>query len=198
MKAIFFDLDGTLLHFTRDYREILEDTFRTVVGEVRDEWIDTYNEVFFELFEDCESDVYQRSFASTTVRADPSSFVEVLRDKETKMCQPPEGATDDLERLSGEYKLGVLTNGVAEWQTAKLEAHGLASHFDTIVASYDVGAHKPALAPFRAAQERLPADAYAMVGDGDADIHGAQEAGWCSYRYHGQGFSDLPEAINRG
>ena len=34
MRAIFFDLDDTLLRFTRPYEDLLADAFRDVHGEV--------------------------------------------------------------------------------------------------------------------------------------------------------------------
>lgn len=48
------------------------------------------------------------------------------------------------------------------------------------------------------AEEQLPADTYAMVGDDDADIEGAQRDGWTPYRYHGQGFGELPDTLEWG
>ena len=38
VKAIVFDLDGTLVHFECEYREILAGAFRNVCSEVRDGW----------------------------------------------------------------------------------------------------------------------------------------------------------------
>lgn len=196
MNAIFFDVDGTLLHFTRDYREVLAETFETVHGESRDRWLDAYNETFFDLLEACEANPYRRAFAATGLESPPEQLVETLRQVETEMCQPPGDAHKHLERLAENYKLGVLTNGVPEWQKHKLESHGLRRYFDAIVISYDVGVHKPDIAPFNAAEAHLPADEYAMVGDSDADIDGAQKAGWSTFRYDGGGFGSLPDAID--
>lgn len=195
MKAIFFDLDGTLLHFTRDYRDVLADTFRRVTGESHDEWIDSYNQTFFDVLGDCEPNPYRQAFATVGTDYDPETFAETLREEEVEMCKPPGNADTDLARLAENYKLGVLTNGVTEWQRHKLQARGLADYFDTIVASYEVGSHKPDTAPYRIAENRLLADAYAMVGDNDADIEGAKRASWTTYRYTEQGFGDLPDAL---
>lgn len=196
MNAIFFDLDGTLLHFTRDYREVLAETLETVHGECRDRWLDAYNETFFDLLEACEAHPYRRAFAAIGLDSPPEQLVETLRQVETETCQPPADAHKHLERLAERYKLGVLTNGVREWQKHKLESHGLLGYFDAVVVSYDVGVHKPDRAPFNAAEARLPADEYAMVGDSDADIDGAQKAGWSTFRYDGGGFGSLPGAIH--
>lgn len=193
MRAIFFDLDGTLLHFTRDYRDVLTDAMQTVAGDVPDDWIDTYNTVFFDILMECGPDPYRRAFA--TVGDNPDELVDALREHEVAACQPPDDAQTDLARLADQYKLGVLTNGVREWQKHKLEAYGLETYFDAVVTAYDADAHKPDPEPFRLAEKRLSADSYAMVGDDDADIAGAQNVGWETYRYHGQGFGDLPDAL---
>ncbi len=195
MKAIIFDLDGTLVEFTREYRELLATTFETVTGDVREAWIDTYNEAFFERFRACDPDPVRRAFDAVEAVDDAERLAETLHEREVSLSEPPMSVHADLERLGNAHQLGVLTNGVREWQLGKLRAHDLDSHFDTIVASYDVGAHKPDTAPFRLVEERLPADEYAMIGDSDADIEGARAAGWGTYRYDGTGFGALPDAI---
>lgn len=196
MKAIVFDLDGTLVHFTREYGDVLADAFEAVRGETRAEWVETYDEAFYERFAACEPDPVRRAFARVDGGAAPDDLVAALREREVAMCQPPQDVHVDLERLAGEYRLGVLTNGVPAWQRHKLRAFDLEDYFDVVVASYEAGAHKPAVEPFRLVEERLPADAYAMVGDDDADVDGARNAGWTAYRYDGQGFGDLPDALS--
>lgn len=195
MRAIFFDLDGTLLHFTRDYRVVLADAFEAVAGGVRDEWLDTYDDAFFEYFEACEPDPVRRAFERVDATEDPHALVAALREHEVAMCEPPEGVHDDLERLAETHALGVLTNGLPTWQHHKLHAHGLDRYLDAVVTSYEAGAHKPDTAPYRLAEQRLPACDYAMVGDADADIDGAKRADWAAYRYGGDGFGTLPDGI---
>lgn len=197
-KAIFFDLDGTLLRFDRPYRELLAETFTAVEGEVREAWLERYTDAFFELFGACEPDPVERAFASTDAPSSPTALAEALHVRERAACRPPEAVHDDLERLSESHALGVLTNGLPGWQRAKLREHDLERHFDVVVATYEVGAHKPNVAPFRVAEERLPARAYAMVGDADADVEGAEAAGWAAYRYTGSGFGELPAALGWG
>lgn len=193
MRAIFFDLDGTLLH-TPDFEDLLTGAFHEVRGETRDEWLEEYSEAFFEAFWDCEPEPYRRGFEAFGDDAD--ALAESLQRREIESCYPTDGLEGDLDRLAEEYRLGVLTNGVREVQRAKLDASGLTSFFETFVSSYGVGAHKPDPAPFRTAEERLPADDYAMVGDSDHDVGGAEGVGWTAHRYDGGGFGDLPEAFD--
>jgi putative hydrolase of the HAD superfamily len=77
-------------------------------------------------------------------------------------------------------KLGVVTNGEGEPQRAKLLAIGLEERFETVVASGEVGVAKPNREIFALACERLgvePGQA-AHVGDRlDLDAQGAAAAG---------------------
>ncbi|MFD1647567.1 HAD family hydrolase [Haloarchaeobius litoreus] len=192
-QAIFFDLDGTLLHLTRGYGELLAETFRSVEGECRDEWLTSYDEAFFEAFQACEPEPSRRAFA--TVSDEPDALAMQLLELEAEYSRVPDGAHADLAALGERYELGVLTNGMSEWQREKLRANGLDRHFDVVITSYEAGAHKPEPAPIAAAERALDAPTYGMVGDSDADIEGAERQGWAALRYDGQRFRDAPAAF---
>ncbi len=84
-----------------------------------------------------------------------------------------------FESLAERHHLGIITNGVPEWQKSKLQHHDLLELFETVVVSYEAGAHKPDPAPFEMAKARVDADTYVMVGDDyEADIEAAREAGF--------------------
>lgn len=196
MRAIVFDLDGTLLEFDRPYDEVLAEAITAAGVQPTDATLETYFDAFAERFRACEPNPVRGAFAAIDVDVDPHSLAESLERHEAELCQPPENAAADLERLAGDgYVLGVLTNGVREWQLTKLRAAGLEECFDSVVASYDVGAHKPDPAPFERLEAELRADEYAMIGDSDADLEGASAVGWEAHRYSGGGFGDLPGAF---
>lgn len=196
MRAVFFDLDGTLLHFTREYRDLLGDAIDDVTGQVSPAVLDQYNETFFDNLHRCEPDPVEQAFEDAVPEADPVALAEALLEREIEATEPPTGAAEDLARLADQFRLGVLTNGVRTWQERKLRAHGMEAFFDVIVASDEAGAHKPAAAPFQLAERRLSADAYVMVGDDAVDVEGAIDAGWTAHRYEGDGFHDLPGALH--
>lgn len=77
------------------------------------------------------------------------------------------GTPSLLASLAERHRLGIVTNGLSEWQEAKLRHHDIADAFDAVICSYDVGAHKPDPAPFEAVRRPL-----------DVDIEGAREAGF--------------------
>lgn len=196
MRAVFFDLDGTLIRFDRGYREILADAVRDVTGHAPAAVLDSYDDAFYRSFGDFEPKPVERAFETIQRHAEPEALADALLEREIEAGRPPDGAAEDLARLGERFRLGVLTNGVGRWQSAKLQAHGLEAYFDAFVASYEAGEHKPATAPFRLAERRLPADAYALVGDDDVDVQGALDAGWTAYRYDGDGFGALPGALD--
>lgn len=194
-KAIFFDLDGTLVRFTAPYEEILAGAVEAVEGVEPDGWLADYNDTFFDLFETFEPDPVRTAFDRVDGSTDAAALEQALLERELEHTCTPDGIHEDLERLAEDHALGVLTNGVPEWQEQKLRAHDLDRHFDAFVASYEVGVHKPHPDIFRAAGSSLEADRYAMVGDSDADVMGARDVGWATMRYDGQGFGDLPGSL---
>lgn len=196
MRAIAFDLDGTVLHFTREYEAVLRDAVESVAGEVREEWLETYQMQFYEHFRNHEENPVHRAFEAVDGGPDVDELVDALREEEVEMCRPPAGAREDLERLAEEFRIGVVTNGVPEWQRHKLRSYDLLDVFDTVVTSYEAGTHKPDTAPFEEFERRVDAEGYAMVGDDDADVDGATAAGWAAHRYDGEGFGALPGAID--
>lgn len=197
-RAVVFDLDGTLLELEQPYSEILAETFERVEGDTRQGWVEQYSDAFADLFGRVEPSPVRRAFASIEGCTDPGSLAETLRRRETAACQPPATARETLEQLSGSHAVAVLTNGMPGWQRHKLREHGLDEHVETVVTSYEAGAHKPDEAPYRLVEERLPAGRYAMVGDSESDIRGGKNAGWATQRYTGGGFGDVPDGIDWG
>ncbi|WP_343246145.1 HAD family hydrolase [Streptomyces sp. SID5785] len=111
-------------------------------------------------------------------------------------CFP--GVPEALSTLRAEgWTLGIATNGAGEIQRAKLAATGLASAFDGICVSEEIGSRKPELAHFEAAASlsgRRLSEGGWMIGDNPTtDIGGACAAGlrtaWVS---HGCAWAEGP------
>lgn len=199
MRAICFDLDGTLLHFDREYRDILRDAVADVLDDPERADLAAYDEAFFDAFERHEPNPVRRGFEAAVpdaTDADLDALADALLRHETDACVPPVGAAYDLARLREEYLLGVVTDGVGDWQRHKLAAAGFDQYVDEVVVSSDVGAHKPETAPFEAIEARLPADEFAMVGDDEADVAGGEAVGWATYRYTGERLASVPGALD--
>jgi putative hydrolase of the HAD superfamily len=199
VRAICFDLDGTLLHVDREYRDLLRDAVDDVLDDPERADLAAYDDAFFDAFEQHDPDPVRRGFAAAVPDAsdaDHEALADALLRHETAACVPPVGAAYDLARLREEYLLGVVTNGVGDWQRHKLAAAGFDQYVDAVVVSSEVGAHKPDTAPFEAIEARLPADEFAMVGDSEADVAGGEAAGWATYRYESERIADAVDAID--
>lgn len=94
---------------------------------------------------------------------------------------PFPGALEALARLRARTPaLGLVTNGAADAQRAKIERWGLAALFDVIAIEGEVGAGKPDPRHFGHALEALGADPAATLMAGDnyrCDVLGALELG---------------------
>ena len=121
--------------------------------------------------------------------------------------RPFPGAIESLHRLRmANIRLGLITNGSAEGQRAKIERFSLAGYFDHIQIEGEFGIGKPDARVFQHALDALgvePAEAW-MVGDNlEFDIHGAQQVGiyavWIDSRGDGlpDGATVRPDRIIR-
>lgn len=182
--AIYFDCDGTLLRFEDGYAEL----FATACdGAGVDADLEplraTYNERFFEAFENFHPEPYlegtRAAFEQHGIDVDPERFVEALLAAEVDGTVVGDGVHDAFEQFDDDVRLGILTNGVPEVQRRKLENHNLFDQFDAYLPSYEIEAHKPSPEIFAAARERLPAEEHVYVGDSlETDIRPAREAGF--------------------
>ena len=110
--------------------------------------------------------------------------------------RPFPGAIETLRRLrTANIRLGLITNGSADGQRAKIERFSLAGYFDHIQIEGEFGIGKPDARAFQNALETLQADPSEvwMVGDNlEFDIHGAQQVGIYAVWVDTQG-SGLPD-----
>jgi putative hydrolase of the HAD superfamily len=110
---------------------------------------------------------------------------------------------DTLALLRKTMRLGLITNGLSCLQREKIEGAGIASWFDAIVISGDLGIGKPDARIFRAVLERLATtpSQTTMVGNSvKVDIGGAQAAGMRAILLdrgdpHGKDDSITPDAV---
>lgn len=180
--AVWFDCDGTLVELDRPYPQLLEETFEARLGRSSNDLVDRYTERFLRALSGAEPEPYLRGMeaALEPLNDAPSAarLVAELTEREVAATTAVDGAAAVLAALS-DRPVGVLTNGVADLQRAKLEACDLAEGVDAVVASAEVGAVKPDADIFAAARERLAADAHLMIGDDrEGDVVGAREAGF--------------------
>jgi HAD superfamily hydrolase (TIGR01549 family) len=157
-----------------------------------------------------------RFFASVRERFDLADPAEELwaryRSRMPELVRCPPVLLRGLARLreSG-WRVGIVTNGMADNQLAKIERTGLADHVDACCVSGEVGIRKPDARIFRLAAERCGADPDRggwMVGDSpELDIAGGRATGlrtiwigqqeaWTSGQPADHSFADTAEAMD--
>ncbi len=109
------------------------------------------------------------------------AIAERYRDLRDESVHLLPGAVDALEQLRGRgVRLGLVTNGTAADQRAKIERFDLARHFDHILIEGEFGCGKPDLRVYRAAMDALaarPEDTW-FVGDNlEWDVAAPQRLG---------------------
>lgn len=126
------------------------------------------------------------------------TLVEVYRGHRPRI-EPFLGAEETLRDLATDFRIGLISDGIAEVQDRKLAALGLRGYFDAVVFSGAFGREfwKPHPRPYRACAGRLglPPSRMLYVGDNPAkDFVTARELGMATIRVRRPG--TLHHAVN--
>jgi putative hydrolase of the HAD superfamily len=198
LKAIFFDLDDTLLVTDATHREAVTASCAEAarrcsaidVGCLEAAYLEVGREIWLtsDLPQVRESAVEFRrklwAAALERVGVRDEMLTDLLAAHHTEGRRagyrlfPDALAT--LQRLHRRYYLGIITNGLTEIQREKIDRLGIEPYFDTILISQEVGIAKPDAGIFHQALSRARCEPWeaVMVGDSLArDIAGAQAAG---------------------
>jgi putative hydrolase of the HAD superfamily len=148
IQALVFDLDDTL------YSEIdfVTGGYKAVARYVSGRYGANCNDVFYSMMASFASSG-RRSVLPKVVKdflgeAVPiSELVEVYREHLPEIRLYP-GYGCLLERLSREYKLGIITDGLPDIQRRKVQALGLEYRMDKIIYTWDYGQEKGKPHPF--------------------------------------------------
>lgn len=186
IRAVCFDFDGTLAHFTGDFEALLNESYAKLELPLR-----LRDAVLGEFTRQLRKDgaVTSHSALATTFKrlnlhADvnleevSAEFVQSYREQ---MALLP-GAEEVLEVCSSRVPLALITNGPADMQRAAVEEVGIFHLFRTVLisGSQEVAVRKPGARIFRLACERLdvlPEEALMVGDDLEADVRGALDAG---------------------
>ncbi|RUR72801.1 HAD family hydrolase [Chlorogloeopsis fritschii PCC 9212] len=182
VKAVFFDLDGTLLDRDASVKQFIAAQYdRLTVHLSHIPKID-YITRFIEL--DCRGHVWKDKVYQMLVaefEIERMSWQALLEDYETQFqlhCVPFNFLFEMLNVLKQQgYLLGIVTNGLGQFQTRSIEGLGIRDYFDIILISEIEQVRKPQAEIFQRAMTRLGVSAPDSVFVGDhpeADIAGAK------------------------
>jgi putative hydrolase of the HAD superfamily len=187
VDAVLFDLDDTLCEYRLTTEDLLARSFERAGVDplfTVDDYSDRYGD--FVDRSDGIRDLRRQCFATLAEEAgaEPSDGERVAEhfsdERDHADVRPLPGAGSVVEAFADRYRLGIVTNGAPEMQTAKLEALSFSDAFETVVyAGYDVPA-KPDPAPFYRGLDALDATPERAVHVGnslESDVAGAAAAG---------------------
>ena len=209
IKTIFFDLDDTLLDFTRAEREALTRAFRRFDVDPTPAVLDRYHELNRQQWELLEEGKLTRP--QVLLRRFDLLFAELGLDRSSRqVCDAYEnllaqghwfvpGALELLETLSPRYGLYLASNGAAAVQRSRLESAGILPYFKGVFISEEVGFDKPSPAFFRAVFAAIPGfsrETALMVGDSlTSDIRGGRNAGIRTCWFDPHGAAPRPDVV---
>lgn len=185
IKAVFFDLDGTLYDRDRLASELFEQQYALFAAELRDVSRERFIADVLAMDDHGHGPKeagYRALVASWGLDAGLADrLLAHFREAYDRHCHLTEDVRYSLEELRRRgLKLAVITNGTSTMQRRKLGALGIEHFFAAILVSEDEGVRKPDAEIFRRALRRCGVAAHEAVFVGDhpvADVEGAQRAG---------------------
>lgn len=192
IRAVLWDLDGTLLNFKAAESAAIKKCFRAFgFGECSDEAVARYSAIntrhweMLERGERTRAEILQGRFEQflASCGADPTRAEAFNLAYEAALTDTVEfmpGAKETVEALHGRYVQCIITNGNAVVQYPKLARSGLDRWMEHIFISEELGAEKPSKAFFDivlAALDLAPEECL-VVGDSlTSDMRGGVNAG---------------------
>lgn len=187
ITAISFDLDGTLCTYDRSPQEVLDEALNRVgmepffTGAEYRAAFDTHLESVDDM-----ATLRRESFAELAIAAGHEAEIgRKVADTYTALRDPSEvhwmpGAEAALNHLSERYPIAVVTNGIEDYQRAKLDALDIPSKVDVITVAGSETPAKPDPKPFERIIDHLdvaPGDTIHIGNSYESDIVGAHAAG---------------------
>ena len=185
VRAVLFDLDGTLLNRDASLRDFVAHQHARLNRFLSHIPLDEYVQRFLQLDSDgrvWKDKVYQSLVEEFTIEGmEWPSLLQDYWDHFHNHCIPFPNLDVTLATLQAQgIRLGMITNGYGEFQTRSIRALGIHHYFDAVLISEWEGVRKPDPEIFTRALERLEVSASESVFVGDHlehDVVAAKNAG---------------------
>ena len=196
-KAIFIDIDDTLLDYIPCCREAFDAALRTITNNQspitnEDDLFDIFFAISGRLFSEAKHglhtvaevmELYPKEFIATigypVEAVDPFKHAFRAAWGTTHTLVP--GAKEMLETLQAKgYRLFAASNSFGHLQRSRLEHAGILHYFEDTFISMDIGYDKPDIRFYQEALRRCGLQPFEVLMIGDSmttDVLGAQSAG---------------------
>ncbi len=191
IRALLWDIDGTLLDFLASERVGIRKTFEVFgLGPCTDEMLAVYTPINAKHWEKLERgectkhetmvNRFIEFFARYGIETDAEAFNDEYQRRlpDTIIFQPH--GWEVLNTLSRSYRQYCITNGNLPVQRRKLKESGMDQVFDGVFISDDVGCEKPSKEYFRYVLDSIECEPEECMVIGDSltsDIRGANNMG---------------------
>ncbi|MCR8656640.1 HAD family hydrolase [Paenibacillus endoradicis] len=183
IKAVIFDLDGTLLDRDNSLKKMLLSQYYAITALQKIDF-SIYSERFIELDQRgyvWKDIVYQQLINEYQLDITRDELLADYLERFEHHCISFNGMHELLNEIrSKNIKLGVITNGYSEFQRSNIRGLGITDYFDVIIVSEEEQIKKPEMEIFKRALHRLQVTANEAIYVGDhpqKDVEGCITAG---------------------
>jgi len=183
IKAVIFDLDGTLVNFTLDYKSLRQDVISALIRHGAPRSIFSVNESIFKAFEKATMHFQNNGEPEAIIKKAYDEMINLAEKYEMESAQNTDmmpGAEVTLQTLRNmDVKIGLCTNNGLKAVRYLIRKYRLRSYFDNIVTRESIPSMKPDTGHFLAAIAplRVKPKETVMVGDSIIDIKASKPLG---------------------
>lgn len=182
IRAVVFDLDGTLIHNHTNFMKMRKCVVEKLISEGIPEEILDGNDIIVNNMAQAEKYAEENSIDVSKLYSAAGDIMSRVEMETVDLTTPVEGALDTIISLQNEcYKTGILTRGSRKYAESALKAANLDIEFDVFICrdDYPEEEAKPSPIAMQRAAERMRVETSECLylGDHAIDMKCAVSAG---------------------